>query len=70
MFQALLEMRQAWRSPATGELETVLTCRVILRSRAQGRHQITEEDCVVGWGTNEEGVLTKGSGEMKTDGLD
>lgn len=66
VYQALLEMRQAWGSPTTGELETVLTCRVILGNRVQGRHQTAEEDCVVGWGTNEEGALTKGSGEMKT----
>lgn len=62
VFQALLEMRH-WGSPATGELETVLTCRAILGNRVQGRHQIAEEDCVVGWGTNEEGALTNGSGK-------
>ena len=58
-----MEMRWALVSPATGELETVVKCRVILRNRVHGRHQITEEDCVVSWGTNEEGALTKGSRE-------
>lgn len=53
VFQVLLEVRQAWSSPSTEsllELEAVLTFRVILGSRVQGRHQIMEKDCALGLG--------------------